>query len=66
LVDTRSTVMNPCHSAVSNLLYAVGGSAVCLTMVDGRVVYRNGEFPGLDMEKVRFEACRAVREILAR
>lgn len=66
LLDTRSTVLNPCHSALSNLLYAAGGAAVSMTMVDGRVVYRNGEFPGLDMERVRREAARAVRDILAR
>lgn len=66
MLDSRSTLMNPCHSALSNLLYAANGSAVALTMVDGRVAYRNGEFPGLDIEKVQWEANRAVREILAR
>ncbi len=66
ILDTRRTLMTPCHSALSNLLYAANGSVVALTMADGRVVYRNGEFPGLDIEKIRWEAVQAVNKILER
>ena len=66
MLDARRTLMTPCHSVLSNLLYAANGSVVALTMADGRVVYRNGEFPGLDIEKIRWEAVQAVNKILER
>ena len=45
LVDLETPSMTPCHSAVSNLVYAANGGAVRMTMVDGRILYRDGRFP---------------------
>lgn len=42
-------------SPLSDILYG-GETKVLLTMVDGNVLYRNGEFVTLDIEKIRFEA----------
>jgi 5-methylthioadenosine/S-adenosylhomocysteine deaminase len=41
----------PCSAAA----YAAGGGDVCLTMVQGRILYENGEYKTIDMEKVRYE-----------
>lgn len=54
----------PDHSPLSNLLYAVGSSAVRMTMVDGRILYRNGEFTTMDIERVRYETQRCTDAIL--
>ena len=59
------TVMTPCHNALSNVLYAAGGGAVALTMVDGRVVYRGGQFPTLDIERARYEVGRRAAKLAA-
>jgi 5-methylthioadenosine/S-adenosylhomocysteine deaminase len=42
---------DPCAAAA----YAAKGSDVCLTMVQGRVLYENGEHKTIDLEKVRKE-----------
>ena len=42
---------DPCAAAA----YAARGSDVCLTMVQGRVLYENGDYKTIDMEKIRSE-----------
>ena len=66
MVDTNALGLCPAHAPLSNLLYSTGSRAVCMTMVDGHVLYRNGCFLTLDMERIRFETQRAVDQILAK
>ncbi len=66
MVDMETPAMTPCHAALSNLVYAANGGAVCLTMVDGRVVYRDGAFLTLDIDRVRAKVSEAVKDILSR
>ncbi|MGI5972060.1 MAG: amidohydrolase family protein [Oscillospiraceae bacterium] len=55
MLDFTSPSMTPCHDALSNLAFSACGRDVCLTMVRGRILYRNGEFTGLDIEKIKRE-----------
>lgn len=52
--------MSPCHDLEGNLVYAAQGSDVCMTMVNGKVLYRDGEYttlnPKLVMERANKEA----------
>lgn len=43
--------------------YSMQGSDVVLTMVDGRVLYENGEFLTLDKEKILYEANNAAKRL---
>ena len=62
VVDLHTVRMTPHHDTVNNLVYAASGAGVLLTMVDGRVLYRDGKFPTIDIEKVKFEVeARAAR-----
>ena len=36
---------------LTNVVYSESGEDVVLTMVDGNVVYRDGEWSGIDVEK---------------
>ena len=45
------------------LTCAARSSDVCLTMVDGRILYENGEYKTLDREKILFEARAAVKRL---
>ncbi len=60
LVDMKGAHMAPCHDLESNLVYSAQGSDVCLTMVQGKVLYRDGQFTTLDsklvIERARKEA----------
>ncbi len=64
MFDTTDIGFCPLHAPLSNLLYAAGSRAVCMTMVDGRVLYRNGTFITLDMERIRCETQRCTDKIL--
>lgn len=43
--------------------YAVQGSDVCMTMVDGKILYENGEYLTLDREKIMADAKAAVKRL---
>ena len=47
--------MFPLNDPCAAVAYAANGSDVCLTMVQGNILYENGEFKTIDMEKVRYE-----------
>ena len=64
MLNTEDIGFSPSHAALSNLLYAAGSRAVKMTMIDGRVVYCNGEFLTLDIERARFETQRCTDAIL--
>ena len=59
---------NPAHTASRDvpgtLVYATSGADVRMTMVDGRVLYMDGEFKTLDEGRVRAEFAHAVDELL--
>lgn len=59
---------NPAHTASRDipgtLVYATSGSDVRMTMVDGRVLYMDGEFKTLDEARIRAGFTRAVDELL--
>lgn len=65
VLDGRAPNLQPCHNPVSHLVYAACGAEVRLTMVEGRVLYRDGvhlslDFPGLMREMASI--CRWARK----
>lgn len=40
------------HPCGSDFLYACDAGEICLTMVDGRILYENGEYTSIDLERV--------------
>lgn len=54
LLDLDKPHFIPLHNPISALAYSAQGSDVCLTMVDGRILYENGEFKTVDQEKVKY------------
>ena len=57
--------MQPIHNLVNNLVYAAQGSDVVLTMVDGTVLYRNGAWLSMDIQKVTRDTKKAAARIVA-
>lgn len=55
LVDFDAPNLIPCHDAVENLVYAAQSRNVALTMCRGKILYRNGEFFTIDLDKVKRE-----------
>lgn len=64
VLDTTGPSWWPMTDPLVNVVYAGHGSDVVLTMCDGRTVYREGEWPGIDVERAKAEvSARAARII---
>ncbi len=65
IVIREDTVnMHPVHDMATNIVYSASGSDVVLTMVDGRVLYRDGEYFTIDIERTVRAAETCARNIL--
>ena len=64
MVDADVPNMQPVHSMLNNLVYSASGKDVRLTMVDGKVLYQDGEYTTIDLEKVMAETDNARKKIL--
>ena len=55
----------PLGDPLAALLFAANSGDVAMTVVGGKVLYENGAFPTLDMERIGFGARRARDQVLA-
>jgi 5-methylthioadenosine/S-adenosylhomocysteine deaminase len=65
MLDIDQPHMQPCYDMLNNLVFSAQGSDVCLTMVDGQILYRDGEYTTIDVERVEYEVERQRKRILA-
>ena len=52
LVDFSAPHLMPCHNVLNGLAFSAKGGDVAMTMVRGRILYQNGKFPTIDLQKV--------------
>ncbi len=64
VIDMTTANMYPDFDILNNIIYSANKSNVVLTMVDGEVLYKNGEFTTIDIEKMGFEVSRLVKEVV--
>lgn len=55
MLDLDSVNNIPMFSPVYTFVYSVSSSDVCFNMVDGKVLYENGEYKTLDIERVKYD-----------
>lgn len=55
LVDFTRPHLTPCHSVMDHLVYAAHGSDVVMNMARGKIIYKDGTFLTLDLEKIQAE-----------
>lgn len=65
VMDLDTPWMRPIHNLAVNLVYSANGADVVLTMCDGKVLYRDGAFTTIDVERVADACDVAVGEVLA-
>ncbi len=56
----------PCHNVLNNVVFSALGTDVCLTMVDGKVLYRDGAYTTIDVRHAAAYAAECVEQILTR
>ena len=52
LVDFSAPHLMPCHNVLNALTFSAKGGDVAMTMVKGRILYQNGQFPTIDLKSV--------------
>lgn len=52
LIDFSAPHLMPCHNVLNALVYSVKGGDVAMTMVRGKILYQNGQFPTIDLKEV--------------
>ncbi len=52
LVDFSAPHLIPCHDVPAGLVFSAKGGDVAMTMVRGKILYQNGQFPTMDMGNV--------------
>ena len=50
LVDFSAPHLMPCHNVLNGLVFSAKGGDVAMTMVRGRILYQNGQFPTVDLK----------------
>ena len=63
VIDLNRPGMQPIHNITKNLVYSGSKDCVKLTMINGKILYENGDFPTLDIEKIYTEATGALERI---
>ena len=63
--DVDKPHMYPVHDILTNLVYSASGSDIRLTMADGKVLYKDGEYVTIDIERVMFETEKSKERILS-
>lgn len=65
LIDLHQPNMQPVHNIPKNLVYSGSKSNVCMTMVGGKILYRNGEYNvGEDVDTIYRRCGDIVKRIL--
>ena len=65
VVDASVPNMKPSHDILNALIYSADGKDICLTMCDGKVLYRDGIYMTMDVERAMAEAENATKKILS-
>ena len=65
VLDVTGPSWTPMTDPLCNVVYAGHGSDVVLTLCDGKVVYDNGTYPGIDLEKAKAEVTSRHKRIVA-
>jgi len=63
MIDLKKPHLTPAHDLVSHLVYATQGSDVCTTIVNGTLLYLNGQFFTIDYEKTLEQAQQCAEEL---
>lgn len=64
VLDISGPHMHPVHDLINNLVYSASGSDIVMTMADGKILYENGQYTTIDIEKAIYETGRATKGIL--
>lgn len=65
ILDIDQPYMYPVHDVLTNIVYSASGSDIKMTMADGKILYKDGEYKTMDIEKIIFETEKSKTRILS-
>lgn len=65
VIDMDKAHLQPVFDVLANIVYSASSEDICLTMIEGKVVYKDGELANIDVEKTIFESNRIKDRILS-
>ena len=65
VIDLHKPSMQPINNITKNIVYSGGRDTVKMTMINGKILYENGEFKHLDQEKIYYNAQKATNRLKA-
>lgn len=63
--DMDKPHLQPIHDVLSNIIFSAQSDDICLSMIDGKIVCRDGQFTLIDSERVIYETNRIKERILS-
>ena len=63
ILDMDKPHLVPVNNIAANIVYSAQSSDVFMTVIDGKTVYKDGEFLTIDRERVQYEAVKRVNRI---
>ena len=63
MIDMDKPSMQPENNVVSNIVYSADNSCVKMTMIDGRILYENGEFTTIDYDETRKKCAELLSQL---
>ncbi len=65
IFDMDKPHLQPVFDELANILYSGQSDDICMTMIDGQIVYKDREFKTIDIEKVMHKAVEIKERILS-
>ncbi|MEG1995904.1 MAG: amidohydrolase [Oscillospiraceae bacterium] len=66
VIDLDKPHLVPNYDLRHTLIFSAKATDVVLTMVDGKILYKNGEYMTVDIEKAKFETSKNAKNIISR
>ncbi len=63
VIDMHKPNMQPINNITKNIVYSGSKDNVLMTMINGKILYDNGNFVGIDSEKIYTESQRVIDRI---
>ena len=65
VIDLHKPSMQPINNITKNIVYSGGRDTVKMTMINGKILYENGEYKHLDTEKIYYNAQKSTDRLMA-
>ena len=63
VIDMHRPSMQPVNNITKNIVYSGGKDVIKMTMIDGKILYSNGEFIGIDADEIYKKAQAVIDRI---